>query len=80
VEPQLGFLHCFRFIFEVVNYSMRSVHDRLRSVERHGQVQVKLRPWLQDLDLGADYDASMVKAQIKAAQDALRKGYHGFIL
>ncbi len=31
----------------------------------------KLRPWLQDFDLGATYDASMVRAQIQATYDAL---------
>src|SRR3989338_2395303 len=30
----------------------------------------KLRPWLQDFDLGADYDAAKVRAQIQAAYDA----------
>ena len=31
----------------------------------------KLRPWLQDFDLGATYDAAKVRAQIKAAEDVL---------
>ncbi len=30
----------------------------------------KIRPWLQDFDLGADYTADMVRAQIKATYDA----------
>ena len=30
----------------------------------------KIRPWLQDFDLGADYTAEMVRAQIKATYDA----------
>lgn len=30
----------------------------------------KLRPWLQDFDLGADYDAEKVRAQIQATYDA----------
>ena len=30
----------------------------------------KLRPWLQDFDLGAVYDADMVRAQIQATYDA----------
>lgn len=29
-----------------------------------------MRPWLQDFDLGADYDAEKVRAQIQAAYDA----------
>jgi hypothetical protein len=34
----------------------------------------KLRPWLQDFDLGAVYDASMVKKEIQATEDVLEKG------
>lgn len=32
--------------------------------------KTKLRPWLQDFNLGATYDAKMVKAQIQATYDA----------
>lgn len=39
------------------------------SVIRH-QSFVRLRPWLQDFDLGADYDAVKVRAQIAAVYDA----------
>ena len=40
----------------------------------------KFRPWLQDFNMGADYTADMVKAQIKATQDALGANYEGFML
>jgi hypothetical protein len=30
----------------------------------------KLRPWLQDFDLGADYDAVKVRAQMQATYDS----------
>ncbi|MEK7114523.1 MAG: putative glycoside hydrolase [Patescibacteria group bacterium] len=33
-------------------------------------LKTKLRPWLQDFNLGATYDARMVKAQIRAVYDA----------
>lgn len=32
----------------------------------------KMRPWIQDFDLGADYTAQMVRAQIQAIEDAAR--------
>ena len=32
--------------------------------------RAKLRPWLQDFDLGADYDAQKVRAEIAAAEEA----------
>jgi hypothetical protein len=33
----------------------------------------RLRPWLQDFDLGADYDAEMVKEEIRAVAEAAEK-------
>ncbi len=38
-------------------------------VERHGESQAKIRPWLQDFDLGAIYNPPMVKKQISAVYD-----------
>ena len=32
----------------------------------------KLRPWIQDFNLGAKYDAAMVKSEIKAVEDVLK--------
>ena len=40
----------------------------------------KLRPWIQDFNMGADYTSDMVKAEIKAAQDALGSDFNGFML
>lgn len=45
----------------------------LAKVSRRAQ----LRPWLQDFDLGARYDAGMVRAQITAA---LERGVSGWLL
>jgi len=33
-------------------------------------LKTKFRPWLQDFDLGANYNAEMVKKQIQAVYDA----------
>lgn len=41
---------------------------------------VKIRPWLQDFDLGANYDAAKVKAQIKATRDATADDYIGYMI
>ena len=38
----------------------------------------KLRPWLQDFNMGADYTADMVKQEIKATQDSLGSDYLRF--
>lgn len=40
----------------------------------------KLRPWLQDFDLGADYTADMIQAQIRATRDATKDDYVGYML
>ncbi len=40
----------------------------------------KLRPWLQDFDMGANYDAAMVRAQIRATVEALGEDYAGYLM
>jgi len=50
----------------VVKYALGRGVTRL---EAASTTPLKLRPWLQDFDLGADYTADMVRAQIKATYD-----------
>lgn len=50
--------------YEVVKYSMD------KAVLRSSTTPGKLRPWLQDFNLGATYTADMVKAQIQAVYDS----------
>lgn len=40
----------------------------------------KFRPWLQDFNMGAEYNADMVKQEIKATQDSLGDNFSGFML
>jgi hypothetical protein len=40
----------------------------------------KIRPWLQDFNLGAIYTADMVKSQIEAAERFYKEDYVGFML
>lgn len=40
----------------------------------------KLRPWLQDFDLGGRYDAARVRAQIRATEEALGADYAGYLM
>ncbi len=69
-----GYSNPALYPYEVVNYSMTSAVARLntlRNATGAGPVVYgELRPWLQDFDLGADYTAEMVRAQIKAVYDA----------
>lgn len=41
------------------------------------ELQVKMRPWIQDFDIGAVYTADLIEAQIEGARDA---GSSGWIL
>jgi len=68
----IGFANPAEHPYEIVKYSMDSAIARLPLA--------KFRPWLQDFNMGADYTADMVKAEIKATQDALGVEYNGFML
>jgi len=48
----------------------RSMTSAVRRAEAIGEDPKKLRPWLQDFDLGAKYTKEMVRAQIKATYDS----------
>ncbi|MEK7553059.1 MAG: putative glycoside hydrolase [Patescibacteria group bacterium] len=53
--------------YEVVKHTMTEASERLLAAS---STPLKLRPWLQDFDLGADYTAELVRAQIQATTDA----------
>lgn len=53
--------------YEIVKHSMSVAVARALA---QGYSPLKLRPWLQDFDLGANYTAEMIRAQKKAVYDA----------
>ena len=53
--------------YQVIKISLDSAVKRLNA---QGLPAEKLRPWLQDFNLGAIYTASLIKAEIKAVNDA----------
>lgn len=53
--------------YEVIKYSMDRAIERMESI---GYNPLKLRPWLQDFNLGAIYTKDMVRAQIQATYDS----------
>ena len=53
--------------YEIVYFSMNKAVLRLSAPT---STPTKLRPWLQDFDLGATYDAEKVRAQIQAVYDS----------
>ena len=53
--------------YEIVLQAMQRGSERLRLAS---STPAKLRPWIQDFDLGAVYDAAMVKKEKQAVYDA----------
>jgi len=70
----LGFAKPAEHPYEIVKYSMDKARERLVTM---GVDIQKLRPWLQDFNMGATYDAPKVRAQIKATLDA---GLHSYLM
>lgn len=63
----IGFENPAAYPYEVVRYSMEKGKEKLLAASSTPE---KLRPWLQDFDLGAVYDADLVRKQIQAVYDA----------
>lgn len=77
----IGFANPAEHPYEVINYTIKSGQERLNKFyQETGNTRAKLRPWLQDFNLGANYTQAMVEAEIKATQDALGENYNGFML
>lgn len=53
--------------YEIVKYNMDIAVQRAIAASSS---PAKLRPWIQDFNLGATYDAPMIRAQIQATYDA----------
>lgn len=64
----LGFQNPAEHPYEIVFDGVKTAINRLVAVG--APLRAKIRPWLQDFDLGADYDKEKVRAQIQATYDA----------
>ncbi len=62
----IGYKNPAAYPYEIVHHAMAGGVDQLQGV---GLSPLKLRPWLQDFNLGATYTADMVRKQIKATYD-----------
>ena len=60
--------------YKVVKFALTKGEESLKPVENE---RAKIRPWLQDFNLGAVYTPAMVDLQIKAASEA---GAYGYLL
>ncbi len=81
----IGFANPAEHPYEIVKYSMANALERQKVYAASAPTgasasQSKLRPWLQDFDMGADYNSEMVKLEIKAVEDALGKNFSGYML
>jgi len=78
----LGYENPAQHPYQVIKHSMEAAQKRLMLFNQNQKelAKVKLRPWLQDFSLGAEYNAAMVKEEIKAVEEALGENYNGFIL
>lgn len=63
----IGLLNPAEHPYEVVKYSLDKAYNRALAATT---TPFKIRPWLQDFDLGAEYTAELVRAQINATHDA----------
>ena len=78
----LGYENPAAHPYEVVKQQMDSAGKRLAEfhAQNSGGRKSALRPWLQDFDLGAQYSAPQVQAEIQATKDALGETFAGFML
>lgn len=67
-----GYKNPALYPYEVVKKTLDSGAELIAERQK---VRAKVRPWLQDFDLGADYDAARVRAQIRAAEEGGAEGW-----
>jgi len=64
--------------YEVVKQSLDQALAKLKADDPQidmVQARKKMRPWIQDFNIGAAYDADKIQAQIKAVRDAGASGW-----
>lgn len=76
----IGYSRPGQYPYEVMKYSLDRARERRDALVRGtsstpglpSESVGKLRPWIQDFDLGAVYTAEMVKKEFKATYDSLK--------
>ena len=59
---------------------LKRLRDFQQSMKNSPARSVNFRPWIQDFNLGANYDSAMVKSEINAVADATGEAYIGFMV
>ena len=62
-----GYKNPALYPYEIISHAMASSSERLIAAS---STPLKLRPWLQDFDMGATYDASMIRKEKQAVYDS----------
>lgn len=62
----MGFKNPNAYPYEVINQALVSA---IKKTEKIGEDKNKIRPWLQDFDMGTDYNKDMVQKEFKAVYD-----------
>lgn len=76
----MGYKNPAAWPYEIIADSMQKGQLRLDAYNVTASSTAKLRPWLQDFDMGAEYDAAMIGKQITATADVLNDQYAGYML
>jgi len=76
----LGYKNPAEYPYEVVNYSIKGAIKKLEDYNKAKEngtsgSAAKVRPWIQAFNLGAIYDISKIKAQIKASDESGGTGW-----
>jgi len=71
-----GFQNPASYPYEVVKYSMQEANKKLDALKIATSTPVGgLRPWIQDFDIGDNYDAGKIFAQIRATEEEHADGF-----
>ncbi len=82
----LGYQNPADHPYQIVKNSMDSALNRVNVytkiyTKNNDQIKIaKIRPWLQDFNLGATYSKDMVMQEIKAVSDAYGADFNGYLL
>lgn len=74
------FAHGFKGYENPAQHPYEIVYLSLGAAKNRENIQKKIRPWLQDFDLGSVYEEKEVKQEINATRDALQENYIGYML
>jgi len=70
-EGYEGYINPAAHPYEIIYNDLVIGNERLASISS----KAKLRPWLQDFDIGANYDGEMIELQKQAVYDSRSYGW-----